>query len=128
MTDSYEELTPVAIERKLRGLVTALAQAQAALREARDKEIEAKHAYHSVRRAAFFAAECPKVTRGGYTTAERDAWIEEQAANLEVLFDVAEAARRAAEDHLRVLRDQSLIVMSLGKSVNAAYAIAGSER
>lgn len=118
-------LTPVAVERKLRGLVNQLAAAQTTLRLARDAEVEAKHAYERQHRRALLSVDCPKVTRGGVTTAERDAWAEEQSAALREAYEVAEATRKAAEDHLRVLRDQSMIVMSLGRSVNTAYSLAG---
>ena len=123
MTD---DLTPAQIEAKLRRLVNDLARAQSALRAARDAEVEAKHVYESAHRRALLSDECPKVTRGGYTTAERDAWVAEQAAELEKAFDVAEANRKAAEDHLRTLRDQSMIVMALGKSVQSAFSLAGA--
>lgn len=121
-----DTLTPVQIESKLRSLVTELTLAQTALRDARDREVAARHAYESVKRHAMFADGCPKVTRGGVTTAERDAWIDLEAAPEQRLYDIAEAGRKAAEDHLRVVRDQSMIVMSLGRSVNAAYAMAGA--
>lgn len=123
--DATDPLTPVAIESKLRQLVNDLTRAQAQLRQARDVEVATKHAYERAERAAMLSAECPKVTRGGYTTAERDAWVQEQAADLREKYEIAEATRKAAEDHLRTVRDQSMIVMALGKSVNAAYAMAG---
>jgi hypothetical protein len=120
-----DDLTPVQIEAKLRRLVNDLARAQAALRQARDQEVEAKHTYESAHRKALLSTACPKVTRGGYTTAERDAWVEEQSAPQQKAYDLAEAKRKAAEDYLRTLRDQSMVVMALGKSVNAAYSLAG---
>jgi phage-related minor tail protein len=120
-----DDLTPVQIEAKLRRLVNDLAFAQSALREARDEEVNAKHAFEAKHRRSLLSAECPKVTRGGYTTAERDAWVSEEAAELEKAYDLAEARRKAAEDYLRTLRDQSMVVMALGKSVNAAFSMAG---
>jgi hypothetical protein len=120
-----DDLTPAQIEAKLRRLVNDLALAQSALREARDAEVDAKHAYEAKSRKALLSDECPKVTRGGFTTAERDAWVSEQAAAEEKVYDLAEARRKAAEDYLRTLRDQSMIVMALGKSVQAAFSLAG---
>ena len=120
-----DDLTPAQIESKLRRLVNDLAAAQMALRLARDEEVAAKHLYESAHRRALLSADCPKVTRGGFTTAERDAWVGEQAADTEKEYDLAEARRKAAEDHLRTLRDQSMVVMALGKSVNAAFSLAG---
>lgn len=123
--EPYQPLSPVAVEQKLRTLVTELTRAEAALRHARDAEVAAKHAFEAAHRRALLSDDCPKVTRGGFTTAERDAWVAEQVVGLEQAFDLAEATRKAAEDHLRVVRDQAMIVMSLGKSVNAAYSMAG---
>lgn len=119
------DLTPIQIERKLTALVNALAGAQNELRVARDEEIAAKHLFEAKYRAAMLSPDRPKVERGGYTTAERDAWVEEQSARERLNYDIHEAARKAAEDHLRTLRDQAMIVMSLGKSVNTAYSLAG---
>lgn len=123
-----EALTPVEVERKLRRLVNDLARAQVALREARDKEVAARHAFESAQRREILSGDCPKVARGGYTTAERDAWVAQRVELQQRAYDWAKAAREAAEDHLRVLRDQSMVVMSLGRSVNAAYAMAGVDR
>lgn len=120
--------TPVGVESRLRRLVTDLTQAQQALAAKRDLEVEAKHAYQAARRQAIFDADCPKVTRGGYTTADRDAWVEDRAAQQQHRYDLAVAAREAAQEHLRVVRDQAMVVMALGKSVTAAYAVAGTGR
>ncbi|MEU4558594.1 hypothetical protein AB0F72_09390 [Actinoplanes sp. NPDC023936] len=119
------DLTHAQIESKLRHLVNDLTLAQSSLRAARDAEVDAKHAYESAHRRALLSEECPKVTRGGFTTAERDAWVAEQAAELERVFDLAEANRKAAEDYLRTVRDQAMIVMALGKSVQSAFSLAG---
>jgi hypothetical protein len=124
--EPYEPLTPVQVERRLRGLVTALSRAKADLEQARNAEVDAKHAYQSARRRALLSGDCPKVTRGGYTTAERDAWVEEQVADLEKAFDLAEVKRKTAEDHLRTVRDQAVVVATLAKSVNTAYQMAGA--
>jgi hypothetical protein len=123
--DPYEPLTPLQVERRLRGLVTELSKAKTDLEQARNDEVDAKHAYQSARRRALLSADCPKVTRGGYTTAERDAWVDEQVAELEKVFDLAEVKRKTAEDHLRTVRDQSVVVTALAKSVNTAYQMAG---
>lgn len=119
------ELTPVAIERKLRELVNALAFAQSALREARDAEVKVKHEYERKHRRTLLSSDTPKVTRGGWTTAERDAYVDEKCEVEREAYEIAEAGRKAAEDHLKTVRDQSMIVMALGKSVGAAYSMAG---
>ncbi|SEN89002.1 hypothetical protein [Nonomuraea pusilla] len=120
--------TPAGVESRLRRLVTDLTLAQQALANARDAEVEAKHAFEASRRRAIFSGDCPKVTRGGYTTADRDAWVDEQAKTQRYQYDLAVARREAAQDHLRVVRDPAEIVRSLGASVRQAYEIAGSGR
>jgi hypothetical protein len=117
--------TPAGVESRLRSLVTDLTQAQQALAKCRDQEVRTKHAYEAARRTALLSEECPKVARGGLTTAERDAWVDEQVKDERWLYGVAEARREAAQDHLRVVRDQAMVVMALGKSITAAYAVAG---
>lgn len=120
-----EPLTPVAVEAKLRSLVTDLARAQTALAQARDLEVDAKHAMNRARRRALLSAECPKITRGGWSAAERDAWVDDQVTDLAEAYDRAVVTRESAQDHLRVLRDQGEIVRSLGASVRLAYGMAG---
>jgi len=123
---TLEPLSPVDIETKLRQLVTQLAQAQAALRQARDLEVDARHAYDRARRRALLSEKSPKVTRGGYTVAEQSAWVDGQCEDLKFDLDKATVVREAAQDHLRVLLAQSEIVRSLGASVRLAYAVAGT--
>lgn len=126
MSDRYEPLSPVDIERKLRQLITELTHAQQALGEARDAEVSTKHVYEAAQRRAFFSPSCPKVVRGGTTTAERDAWVAEQCFEEKQDYDVAEVVRKAAEDHLRVVRDQASLVQTLARSVQQAYSMAGT--
>jgi multidrug efflux pump subunit AcrA (membrane-fusion protein) len=121
-----EPLTPLAVESKLRHLVTELTRAQASLAQARDLEVDAKHDHDRARRRALLSEKSPKVTRGGYTTAERDAWVDEQVTDLRLKYDRAVVTRESAQDHLRVVRDQAEIVRSLGASVRQAYELAGA--
>ena len=116
-------LTPVAVEAKLRQLVNDLARAQAALAQARDLEVDARHEYDRARRRALLSDKSPKVTRGGYTVAEQAAWVDEQCADLKFAADKATVVREAAQDRLRVLLAQGEIVRSLGASVRLAYSI-----
>jgi hypothetical protein len=58
-------------------------------------------------RRPLLSEKSPQVTRGGYTTAERDAWVSDQVADLKFEMDKAE------------------IVRSLGASVRQAYELAG---
>ena len=98
-----EPLTPLAIESKLRQLVTELTRAQSSLALARDLEVDAKHAWERARRRALLSEKSPKVTRGGYTTAERDAWVDDQVTDLRFAYDRAVVTRESAQDHLRAV-------------------------
>ena len=121
-----EPLTPLAVEAKLRQLVTELSRAQSALRQARDLEVDARHEYDRAKRRALLSEKSPNVTRGGYTVAEQSAWVDDQCADLKLKSDKATVVREAAQDHLRVLLAQAEIVRSLGASVRQAYELAGS--
>lgn len=121
-----EPLTPLAVEAKLRQLVTELSRAQSALRQARDLEVDARHEYDRAKRRALLSEKSPKVTRGGYTVAEQSAWVDDQCADLKLKSDKATVVREAAQDRLRVLLAQAEIVRSLGASVRQAYELAGS--
>lgn len=119
-----DDLTTLAgVESRLRQLVTDLTLAQQALARARDEEVRAKHAFEAARRKALLSEDCPKVARGAVTTADRDAWVDEQVKHECWLYELAEVKREAAQDHLR---DQAMIVMSLGKSVQAAFQMSGA--
>lgn len=125
MTTPEQQLTPLDIERRLKGLISNLTRAQQALAQARDLEVDAKHALGRARRRALLSQQAPKVIRGGVTTAERDAWVDDQVSDLQFAYDKATVTRESAQDHLRVLRDQAEIVRSLGASVRQAYELAG---
>jgi hypothetical protein len=90
------------------------------LREARDVEVDARHAYERARRRALLSDKSPKVTRGGYTVAEQTAWVEQEVEDLKFVADKATVTREAAQDHLRTLLAQAEIVRSLGASVRQA--------
>ena len=121
-----EPLTPIYIENRMRLLVNKLTTSQRALAEARDQEVAAKHRYEALRRRTLLSADCPKVARGGITTAERDAWVDERCAAEELDYDLAVVRRESASDHLRTLRDQAVLVSALAKSVGQSYAMAGT--
>lgn len=122
MTD---ELTPVDCERRLRSLVTQMTQAQSELRSARDAEVDKKHEYEAAKRRAFLSAECPKPARGGLTVADREVWVDDQCAEEQRAYDIAVARREAAKDHLQTIRDQSMVVMALLRSLSTAYNVSG---
>lgn len=120
-----EPLTPVAVEQKLRHLVNDLSRAQAALAQARDLEVDARHEYDRARRRALLSDKSPKVTRGGYTVAEQSAWVDDQCADLKFAADKATVVREAAQDRLRVLLATAEVCRSLAASVRTAYEMAG---
>lgn len=123
--EPYEPLSPLDIERRLRWLSNQLTLAQQDLATARDTEVDRKHDLNRERRRWLLSDGRPKVTRDGFTAAERDAWVEDKIEEQQRAYDVAVAARESAQDHLRVLRDQAEIVRSLGVSVRQAYELAG---
>ena len=120
-----ETLSPVQVEAKLRALVNDLAAAQKALARARDAEVDAKHEYEKAKRRHLLSGEAPKVARGGFTTAERDAWVDDKTDDARFAYDKATVIRESAQDHLRTLRDQAECVRSLGASVRLSYELAG---
>lgn len=123
---AYEAMTPVDVERHLSRLHVEIPKAVIALREARRSEVRARAAFKAERRRALLSADCPKPSRDGHTVAYRDAWVEAQSEKSEWTYDLARVSREAAEDHVRGLRDESMVLMSLGRSVNAAYQMAGA--
>jgi hypothetical protein len=118
-------LTPPQVEAKLRQIFADLDRAQAALALARDAEVTARHEHLRARRKAMLSGNAPRVARGGYTTAERDAWVEQECEDLELEAAKAEAFRAAAADHLRVLFSQAEIARSLSASVRASLGVSG---
>ena len=124
MTENHA-LTPVAAERRLLQLDTAMTQAELALRRARDEEVAAKHDYEAARRRAGFDKDCPRVARGAATVDERKQWIDDQCANQQRAYDLKVAAREAALDHHRTVRDQAMVAMALLRSVTTAYNLSG---
>lgn len=114
-------LTPVMVETRLRQLVTELAQAQKALADARDAEVDAKHDLMRAKNREILSGRAPKVERGGATVAERDAWVEVQVEGHQFAYDRAQVVTMNAQEHLRTIREQAEIVRSLGASVRQAY-------
>lgn len=126
MTD--HALTPVAAEKRLVALDNEMTRAELDLRRARDAEVEAQHAYEAARRRAGFDKDCPRVERGGATVDMRKQWIEDQCAEEGRTYDIKTAAREAAQDHHRTVRDQAMVAMALLRSVSVAYSMSGSSQ
>lgn len=123
---TYEPLSPVDVEAKLRSLVTELTKAQAELRDARDAETNAEIEHRKARLKAAHSDHCPVVSRGGPTVADRDAWIDREAFREWAAHQWAVTVRETAQDNLRTVRDIAEVVRSLSASVRAAYQMAGS--
>jgi len=102
-----------------------MTQAELALRRARDAEVEAKHVWEAARRRAGFDKDCPRVDRGGATVDMRKQWIEDKCAAEGRIYDLKTAAREAAQDHHRTVRDQAMVAMALLRSVSVAYNMSG---
>lgn len=119
-------LTPVQIEAKLTALVTEMTTAQKTLAAARDAETTAEIALKRAHARAFHDGACPKVTRGGYTVADRDSWIDSQVMNEWAAHKIATTAREVAQDNLRVTLAIAETVRSLGASVRTAYSLSGA--
>lgn len=105
-----------------------LAASQRSLKGARDREVEAAATLRVARAAAFLNPDCPKPKRGenGVTVAERDTWVDQRTHDEWLQHEVAEATRKAAEDALRVTRDQASVVQSLAGLMKAEMQLSGS--
>lgn len=119
-------LTPVQVEAKLTGLVNEMYAAQKTLATSRDTETAAEIDYKRARARTTLRQDCPKPTRGGYTTSDKDAWIDEQVLAEWTAYKVATTAREVAQDNLRVVLAVAETVRSLGASVRIAYSLAGT--
>ncbi|MFD6565336.1 hypothetical protein [Micromonospora profundi] len=122
---TFDPWTPPQAEAAMRWVLRAMFDTQKQLKVAREAEVAAKHAFESAKRAAFFSADCPKPERGGYTVADREAYIERATVEQRQAYEIATATREAAADHLRVLDKQSVVLASLNKNVQAAFNSAG---
>lgn len=123
---NWEPLTPMQVEQKLRQLVTDLTLAEKSLREARDREVDTELSYRAAHRKAILSEDCPRVSRSGVTAADRDAWVDERCADEWQAYRLAQAAREAAQDHVRTVRDVAVTVQSIGALVRTAYSMAGT--
>ena len=119
-------LTPVAIEQKLRQMVSEMTGAQRTLAQARDAETTAEIALKRATAAAFHHSDCPHVSRGGHTVGDRDAWISRKVMDEWAQARVATTVREVAVDNLRVVLAVAETVRSLGASVRQAYSLSGA--
>lgn len=115
------QLTLGEVLQRLHTVHNDMAAAQRSLRDSRDKEVAAVEALRRAIAVATLSDECPTPKRGenGVTVATRDAWVDQQVADERFAAAVAEAVRKAAEDALRVSRDQASVVQSLSALMRA---------
>lgn len=122
----FEPWTPVDAEKALRWVLRAMLDAQRELAQARDAEVACKHCYEDAKRRAFFHDDCPKPSRGGFTVADRDAFIEKATAQERQDYELVTATKEAAQDHLRTLNSQSVVLSALAKNVQQTFAVIGA--
>ena len=122
------QLTLGDVLQRLHTVHQDMAAAQRAVRECRDREVEAVEALRRATVRATLSDDCPTPKRGenGVTVAHRDAWVDQQVAAERLAALVAEATRKAAEDHLRVTRDQASTVQSMSALMRAEMSLAGT--
>ncbi len=109
---------PADAEKALRWVLRALHDTQIVLAGNRDAETAAKHIWERRKREAFFADACPKPSRAtGYTVADREAFVDLEAAAEKEQYEIAQAMTQGAAEHLRTLRDMSMVIAALSKTV-----------
>lgn len=122
---SYQPLSPHQIEAKLVQSVTELTNAEKALGQARDVEVDCELVYESAKRRAMLSDACPRVARDAATVAERDAWVADQVADEYRAYRLAQVALKAAEDHQRRVREVTSTVQTIASLCKAALSLAG---
>ncbi|WP_433731121.1 hypothetical protein ACQP2Y_21870 [Actinoplanes sp. CA-051413] len=127
-TQYVDALSLMESQRQQRWALRAMWDAKNRLAAVRDEEVTAEAVYQSARRRAFFDPNCPVVVRGGVTTAERDAWVDQQVEDVETKWKLAKAATQAAKDHMDTLRAQSVLISALAKTTQQIHAVAGVNR
>lgn len=125
MSGGYVSLNPVQVEQKLVQSVRDLYAAEQKLAEARDAEVEAEIAYQTAKRRLLLSEDCPKVSRGSVTVADRDAWIDNECADEWMAYRITQVKCQAAQDHVRTVRDVASTVQSIASLVRQAFSMAG---
>lgn len=122
------QLTLAQVMQRLYDVHQLMANAQRQLAVARDAEVDAQVALRLATARAVTAEDCPRPKRGenGVTVADRDAWVDLQVADEWRAAIAAEAVRKAAEDHLRVTRDQASTVQSMSALMRAELSLSGT--
>ena len=127
----HDPETPPGAEEALRTFSGELEAARLVLKGARDAEVVAKQAWKKAKRQARFSSECPKAgTYDGVRVLKDDvdAWIDDQCADEELIYELAKTARQEASDLHDTLRTQGSLAQSLSKSVADSYRGTGGHK
>ncbi len=111
-----------------RWVLRVMWEATLELRAVRDAEVLAEQEYQSARRRAFFNEECPIVTRGATTVADRDAWVDREVEGFEEKWKLAKATTQAAKERMDTIRAQAMLISALAKTTQQIHAVAGVDR
>lgn len=122
------QLTLGQVLQRLYDVHQAMTTSQQMLARARDAEVEARAVLRVAIAKASLSPDCPRPKRGenGVTVAMRQDWIDQQTHDEWLAAEVAEAHRKAAEDHLRVTRDQASTVQSMSALMRAEMSLTGT--
>lgn len=115
------QLTLPQVLQRLHDVHHELASGQKILARARDAEVTALEALRMATARATLSPDCPRPKRGenGVTVADRDSWVDQEVEAERQAAMGAEAHRKAAEDYLRVVRDQASVVQSMSALMRA---------
>lgn len=127
-TQYADPLSLIDAERQMRWVLRAMWDAKQALEFLRNDEVSVKHEFERARRKAALSDDCPRVTRGGFTVADREVWIDEQVAADRERFELAQVATQAAKDHAHTLQSQAVVMASLSKLVQQVHGTIGASR
>lgn len=121
-------LTPGQVQQRLFDIHQQMTLAAQQVAAARNKEVAASEAYTMAKARAVLSEDCPRPKRGenGVTVADRDAWVDQTVESERFELAVCEATRKAAEDNLRVVRDQASLVQSLSALMRAEMSLSGA--
>lgn len=119
-----ESLTPAGVEMWLRRSAQVLAEAQSAVRLARDVLTDLEIAYRRSWRRAMLSADCPVPNRSSVTVAYRDAWVEEECAAEWEAMRMQEVVVESAKDQLKTAHSLASLCQSIASSVRQAYHMA----
>ncbi|OLT14488.1 hypothetical protein BJF79_49020 [Actinomadura sp. CNU-125] len=126
--------TPISPLRRWSGTSThfnnEIARAQNALRQARERELDARKIRDRTRDRLLLSNECPHVGRaaGDVTVAVRDAWVNTQLDTELWIYRTAKVQREDAEAYVWAIKDQIEVLRSIGVLSRQAFDLSGRTR